>query len=139
MNGSTDLIGPENVTPPWRIGATLKPPTPTRWPGLRPTGRLADRRPVSEMIAPRRASVHPRDSRPFPSRNPARVLARIITLPGVITLNVLPGSSSASSPRFSRWCTGAGGLSVIDSDTHVPGAYEDIHRQPGARPIAARS
>jgi sulfate permease, SulP family len=61
----------------------------------------------------------------------------MITLVGVITLDVLPGLIigvvtsivllvyRASRPRFS----------VMGADPQVPGAYEDVHRHPGARPI----
>jgi MFS superfamily sulfate permease-like transporter len=62
----------------------------------------------------------------------------MITLLGVITLDVLPGLVigvimsilvlvyRASRPTFS----------VMGADHDVPGAYEDIHRHPSARPIA---
>src|SRR6202050_4324223 len=61
----------------------------------------------------------------------------MVTLLGVITLDVLPGLIigvvtsilllvyRASRPRFS----------VMGADPDVPGAYEDIRRHPGARPI----
>src|ERR1700728_1726941 len=61
----------------------------------------------------------------------------MVTLLGVITLDVLPGLIigvvtsilllvyRASRPR----------ISVMGADPDVPGAYEDIRRHPGARPI----
>ena len=61
----------------------------------------------------------------------------MVTLLGVVTLDVLPGLIigvvtsilllvyRASRPRFS----------VMGADPDVPGAYEDIRRHPGARPI----
>jgi MFS superfamily sulfate permease-like transporter len=77
------------------------------------------------------------EMRRFHALVPREFWLGMITLLGVITLDVLPGLVigvvasilllvyRASRPRFS----------VMGSDPDLPGAYEDIHRHPGAEPI----
>ncbi len=89
------------------------------------------------LLAPSWSAPKVAEMRRFHMLVPREFWLGMITLLGVITLDVLPGLVigvvasilllvyRASRPEFS----------VMGSDPDLPGAYEDIHRHPGAEPI----
>jgi SulP family sulfate permease len=77
------------------------------------------------------------EMRRFHALVPREFWLGMITLLGVITLDVLPGLiiGVVASVLLLVYRASRPTFSVMGADPHVPGAYEDIHRHPGATSI----